>query len=73
MIILLIYFVGCFLSYGIALAYFDYLLNKFKDEEDENANIEAMALTIGLMSIIGIFSMFTTRNFEWCGIKFKRR
>ena len=72
LIIVVIYIVGCFLSYGISLAYFDYLLNKFKDEKDENANIEAMAFTIALFSIVGIIIMRATKNFKWCGIKFKR-
>lgn len=72
LLITIIYIVGCFLSYGISLAYFEYLFNKFKEEENENANIEAMAFTIALFSIVGIISMYTTKNFKWCGIKFKR-
>jgi len=72
LLVVVVYLVGCIIAYGIALPYFDHLVTKHK-KEGEDANIEGMAISVGLMSLLGIFAMIFTNEFKWCGIKFKRR
>jgi hypothetical protein len=69
------YLLSVVICYGIAFAYFEHLRIRFsKDANTVNTDVktEGMALSIAIMSLIGIWGLFRAKNFKYCGLRYMR-
>ena len=71
-LIIIVYLIGCVLSYGIALSYFEWLFSLPDIYKKDDTNTKKFAIIIALFSLLSIAAMITMKDFKYCGIKFKR-